>query len=176
MEREEVKRLLMTMQAIYPHYKIEDAQITLDAWETLLGDQNATMIFAALKHYARTNTSGYAPSAGQLIQTAYELMNTSSGVLNPSEAWCMVHKAICRGNYYAEEDFEKFPEEIKKAVGSHMQLKAWASDPKFNEGVASSNFRSAYETICERKKQDALMPPEVKVLIASIGDMKCLEG
>lgn len=176
MTRGEVKRLLMTMQAIYPHYKIEDPKITLDAWESLLEDQNSNLIFAALKHYARTDKSGYAPGAGTLIQTAYELATASQGQLSPSEAWSMVYKAICRGNYHAEEDFEKFPEEIKKAVGSHMQLKAWASDPKFNEGVASSNFRSAYETVCERKKQDALMPPEVRTLIASIGDMKCLEG
>ena len=176
MTREEVKRLLMTTQAIYPHYKIEDPQVTLDAWEMLLEDQNPNLIFAALKHYARTDKTGYAPGAGQLIQIAYELQSGAQGQLSPGEAWSMVYKALCRGNYHAEEDFEKFPEEIKKAVGSPMQLKAWASDPGFNEGVASSNFRRAYETVCERKKQDALMPPEVKVLIASIGDVKCLEG
>lgn len=176
MTKDEVKRLLMTTQAIYPHYKIEDPQITLDAWSMILEDQDANMIFAALKHYARTNKTGFAPGAGQLIQIAYDLSHGASGQLSPSEAWVMVYRALCRGNYHAEEEFERFPEEVKSAVGSPAQLRAWACDSSFNEGVASSNFRKAYERVCERKKQDALMPPEIRVLIASVADVKSIEG
>ena len=173
MTREEVKKLLMTVEAIYPHFKIDDAKVTLDAWEMVLEDQDAGLIYAALKHYARTNTSGYAPGAGQLIQTAYDLRNKGTE-LSPSEAWSMVYKAICRAGYYAEEDFDKFPEEVKRAVGSPSQLRAWGLDSDFNEGVASSNFRKAYSTVCDRRKSDALMAPETRQYIESL-DIKCIE-
>lgn len=176
MTREDTKRLLMTVEAIYPNYKIKDTKITLDAWSEILADQDSQFIFAALKNYSRTDTTGFAPSVGQLVQGAYELRTANVKQLTPGEAWSMVYKALCRATYYAEDEFAKFPEEVKSAVGSPAQLRAWASDSTFNEGVASSNFRKAYSTVCERKKQDALMPPEIRVLISSIGDVKSIEG
>lgn len=176
MTREDTKRLLMTVEAIYPNYKIKDTKITLDAWSEILSDQDERFIFAALKNYSRTDTTGFAPSVGQLVQGAYELRTRNVKQLTPGEAWSMVYKALCRATYYAEDEFAKFPEEVKAAVGSPAQLRAWASDSTFNEGVASSNFRKAYSTVCEHKKQDALMPPEIRVLISSIGDVKSIEG
>lgn len=175
MTREDTKRLLMTVEAIYPNYKIRDLQITLDAWCEILADQDAQFIFAALKNYSRTDTTGFAPSVGQLVQGAYELRTSKVKQLTPSEAWNMVYKALCRATYYAEDDFAKFPEEVKKAVGSPSQLRAWGQDSSFNEGVASSNFRKAYSSVCERKKNDALMAPEIRIFLQQ-ADVKSIEG
>lgn len=175
MEKAETKRLLMTIEAIYPNFRVNDLQITLDAWHEILSDQNSADIFAALKHYARTSTSGFAPNAGQLIQLAYDLYHKSTE-LSPSEAWGLVYKAICRATYYAEEEFAKFPESIKRAVGSPWQLRAWAQDSTFNEGVASSNFRKAYATVCERQKNDALMAPEVREMIEAAVNVRLIES
>ena len=175
MTREEVKRLLMTMEAIYPNFKIRDLQITLNAWFEILEDQDPKFIFAALKNYSRTNATDFAPSVGQLIQGAYDIQNGSNNNLTPGEAWSMVYKALCRATYYAEDEFNKFPEEVKKAVGSPSQLRAWAQDSSFNEGVASSNFRKAYSSVCERKKYDALMAPEIRIFLQQT-DVKSIEG
>lgn len=176
MTREDTKRLLMTVEAIYPNYKIKDTKITLDAWSEILSDQDAQFIFAALKNYSRTDTTGFAPSVGQLVQGAYELRTANVKQLTPGEAWSMVHKAICRSNYYAEEEFEKFPETIKRAVGSFWQLRAWASDPHFNEGVASSNFYKAYAESCEIEKANALMSPDIKKMIESSLDVRLIDS
>ena len=172
MTREDVKRLLMTIEAIYPNFKIKDLQITLNAWYEILEDQESATIFASLKQYSRTSKTGFAPTAGELIQGAYDLFIQAE---TPSfgEAWSMVRKAISRSGYYAEDEFNKLPQTVQKAVGSPWQLRAWATDSSFNEGVASSNFRRAYEDECDRAKADALMAPSVRTLIESkVGEMK----
>jgi len=175
MTREDTKRLLMTIEAIYPYFKIRDLQITLDAWHEILSDQDAAAIFASLKHYTRTNATDFAPSVGQLIQGAYELCHKSEE-LSPGEAWAMVYKALCRSNYYAEEEFNKLPATIQKAVGSPWQLRAWASDSSFNEGVASSNFRKVYEVECNLAKADALISPDIRRFIDSSLDVKLIDN
>lgn len=173
MTREDVKRLLMTIEAIYPNFKIRDLQITLDAWYEIMCDQDSSAIFASLKQYSRTSRTGFAPDPGELIQGAYDLFSKNE-TLSIGEAWSLVRKAISRSSYYAEDEFNKLPPTVQKAVGSPWQLRAWATDSTFNEGVASSNFIKAYETECDRAKADALMAPSVKELIESVGQMKRL--
>ena len=175
MTREETKRLLMTIEAIYSNFKIRDLQVTLDAWHAILSDQEANAIFASLKQYSRTNETGFAPDPGQLIQGVYK--QTRTDTLSASEAWVLVYKALCRSSYYAEEEFNKLPPEVQEAVGSPGQLRAWAVDENFAEGVASSNFRRAYEVACARKKEKDLMPEDVKKLFEEmdrkrIGELK----
>ena len=173
MTEADVRKLLFTINNIYPNFKVENPETTVKVWIEFLGDQEAGAIGASLKNYVRNNASGFAPSIGQLIQGAYELRNSNE--MTAGEAWTMVYKALCRGNYYAEEEFAKFPEEIKAAVGSPAQLRAWACDPTFSEGVASSNFRRAYAAACERKRKNALMSPDVRAFIETVS-VRSLEG
>lgn len=159
---QEVKKLLFAINAAFPNYKPQNPEETALIWADLLGDQDANNIFAAFKVYTRTDKSGFAPSVGQLIQGAKDLQDKTSNELSASEAWGIVYKAICRSGDNAQEEFDKLPPEVQKAVGLPGQLRAWAMDDQFNEGVASSNFRRAYTTVLERKRNDALIPADVK--------------
>lgn len=167
MTDQEIRKLLFTINSIYPNFKVERPEDTVKIWIEFLGDQNTGAILASLKNYVRNNTTGFAPSIGQLIQGAYDLQNRNE--LTPAEAWSKVYKAICRSTYFADEEFEKLPQEVQKAVGSPDQLRAWASSDQFNESVASSNFRKAYATVCERKREDASLSDDVRALIESKG-------
>ena len=166
MTEQDTRKLLYMINSVYPHFKVENPEQTVMIWTEFLEDQDPIAIGASFKQYVRNDTTGYAPSIGQLIQGAYDLQNRNE--LTASEAWNMVYKALCRSTYYAEQEFEKFPEEVKIAVGSPSQLRAWASDSSFNESVASSNFRRAYSTACERKRSDALIAPSIKRLIQDL--------
>ena len=159
---QEVKKLLFAINAAFPNYKPQNPEETALIWADLLGDQDANNIFAAFKVYTRTDKSGFAPSVGQLIQGAQELREKDSTALSAGEAWGIVYKAICRSGDNSQEEYNKLPPEIQKAVGSPGQLRAWALDDQFNEGVASSNFRRAYAVVLERKRNDALIPADVK--------------
>lgn len=174
MTETDVRKLLFTINSAYPTFRVENPDQMVAVWMEFLGDQDPIAIGAALKQRIRTSTSNYAPSIGELIQGAYEIRNKENE-LTPGEAWSLVYKALCRSTYYAEEEYNKLPPLVQKAVGSPYQLRAWASDSSFNEGVAASNFRKAYATVCERSKSDALMSPDVRRYIESLG-VKAIEG
>lgn len=170
----EVKKLLIAIDATYPNFNVKDPETTARVWSDLLADQDATAIFGAFKTYARTDKSGFAPSPGKLIQTAYELTHKDETDVNESEAWAVVMRAIKRGIDYSEEDFESFPSAIKRAVGTAAQLRRWAMDETFNESVESSNFKRTYRAMLEREKNEALIPANVKALTQGVAGR--LEG
>jgi hypothetical protein len=76
---------------------------------------------------------------------------TKAPQMNEMEAWSLVRKAISNGYYGAEEEFAKLPDDVKRAVGSASQLRTWAMDSGFNEGVAMSQFQRVYRTQQERE-------------------------
>ena len=166
MTPEEVKKLLYMINSIYPNFKVENPEQTINIWMEFLGDQNPNAIAASLKAYVRTDTSGFAPSIGKLIQGAYDIKNRDE--LSAGEAWSMVYRALCNSSYSAAEEFNKLPEVVQRAVGSPDQLRAWALDDHFNESVASSNFRRAYENAKEQKRKEALIPKDVVALIDNL--------
>ena len=173
MTEDDIRNLLFTINSAYPNFKVADPEKMIKVWADLLDDQDPIVSGMALKHFIRTDKSGFAPSVGQLVQGAYEMQHDND--LTPSEAWDMVYKAICRANYYAEEEFEKFPEAVKRSVGSPAQLRAWGSDPDFNEGVASSNFRRTYAAVCEHNKSKELMSEDAKAWLQQSREQRLLE-
>ena len=160
----EVKKLLVAIDVTYPNFNVRDPESTSRVWSDLLEDQDATAIFGAFKTYARTDKSGFAPSPGKLIQTAYELTHKDEADVSEAEAWAMVLKAICRGIDNSEKDFNAFPPAIKRAVGTAAQIRRWALSEDFNEGVESSNFKRAYRVAVEQEKNNALVSADVKAL------------
>jgi len=174
MTETDIRKLLFTINSVYPTFKVDNPEQMVKIWFEFLGDQDPIAIGMALKNYIRTSKSDFAPSIGQLIQGAYDLQNRNE--MNAGDAWAMVIKAIRRSTYYAEDEFNKLPPLVQKAVGSPWQLRAWASDSSFNEGVASSNFRRAYASVCERSKEDALMSPDIKKFIESSLDVKLINN
>ena len=166
MTKDDIRKLLYLINSIYPNFKVENPEQTINIWMEFLGDQNPNAIAASLKAYVRTDTSGFAPSIGKLIQGAYEIKNRNE--LSAGEAWSMVYRALCNSSYNAAAEFGKLPPVVQKAVGSPDQLRAWAVDDHFNESVASSNFRRAYENAKEQKRMQALVPKDVVDLIDNL--------
>jgi len=166
MTKDDIRKLLYMINSIYPNFKVTNPEQMVNVWMEFLEDQDPNAIAASLKVYVRTDTSGFAPSIGQLIQGVYKLKTQNE--LTAGEAWSMVHKAIRRSSYYAAEEFNKLPKTVQRAVGSADQLHAWATDECFNEGVASSNFRRAYQNACEQQRVEALVPKDVVDLIDNL--------
>ena len=149
MNRDEAKHLVMIMASTYPNFKPMDLTKTVDAWAFVLEDYSYIDIAKALKTYISTSASDFAPSVSHLIQLV-----SKDETFGEAEAWDAVRKAISRATYYADEEFAKFPSDaIRKAVGSANQLRIWASDENFNDGVESSNFKRVYREEVKRSKE-----------------------
>ena len=67
MTREDVIKLLMMIQAAYPNYKPTDKTVTVNMWHEMLKEYDENSAMLGLKEFIKTDTSGFAPSIGQII-------------------------------------------------------------------------------------------------------------
>lgn len=164
MTREQVGKLLMTIQAYYPNYNPPDKEITLNAWYIMLAEYPEELVLQALRACIATNTSGFAPDVGQIMSKIQTISQPQE--LDGMAAWGLVSKALRNGTYGAVEEFNKLPPLVKQAVGMPDNLKNWAtSDYQTIETVIQSNFLRTYETVVKRANEINRMPDNIKSLI-----------
>lgn len=157
---EETKKILSVIGIFYPNYKPSNKELVVSAWHDVLGDLSYAQVSTALNIYARTNTSGFAPTPGQLID-CISIKGDS-----PEEAWAMVSKALSNGIYGFREEFDKLPPMIQKAVGRAENLREWAMmDSSTVQSVIHSNFLRAYNTQAERETTLKKLPQNMRELI-----------
>lgn len=130
----------------------------------MLEEYSYSQISMALKTYVHSDTSGFAPSIGQLIGKIQTISQPQE--LDGMTAWGLVSKALRNGTYGAVEEFNKLPPLVKQAVGMPDNLKNWAtSDYQTIETVIQSNFLRTYETVVKRVNEINRMPDNIKSLI-----------
>ena len=166
MTEKEVRQLLAMTQAVYPNYNPPSREAAVNAWLMCLSEYDNNVVMAAFKAYMTTNTSGFAPAPGQLIEILQTLTQPSE--LNEIEAWSLVRKALSDSSYNSVERFQELPPIVQKAVGTPQQLKIWACDSEFNENVVSSNFIKTYRTEVKRATELNKMPENVRKLIETV--------
>lgn len=168
MTRNETKEVVMAIYNLFPNWKPSDLSFTVDTWNVFLAEYDKKEVQVALATYVKSNTSGFAPSVGQLIQLLPSVIKKEESLLNEAEAWSLVRKAIRKSGYYAEEEYQKLPEAIKKAIGSPSNLRVLACNEDYNEEVESSNFKRVYRTVLAREKEIQRMPKQVQDLIGTV--------
>ena len=167
MTREETKRILHYIISSGAMFRSPDMQDTLSVWHDMLKEYDYRAVQEATRAAVATNTSGFAPSVGQIIEKLH--IKDSFEELNPMEAWALVSKALRRSFYYAKEEFAKLPDLVQQVVGSPENLKNWATtDAESVENVLQSNFQRNYRTMMERKKAYNRMPETTRALIDSV--------
>lgn len=164
MTREETVKIIRIMCDCYPNYKPNNLSETVDVWNMMLKDCIYEQVSVALKAYIRSDTSGFAPSIGQLIGKIQTISQPQE--LDGMTAWGLVSKALRNGTYGAVEEFNKLPPLVRRAVGMPDNLRNWAtSDYQAIETVIQSNFLKNYRTVVARSEELKCMPPEIKSLI-----------
>lgn len=164
MTRDETIKLLMVIQSAYPNFKPPDKTVAVDTWYTMLRDMDYNVVQMGLRAYITSDTSGFAPSIGQLINTIYLTQNPQE--LNEMEAWVLVSKALRNGYYGAVEEFDNLPPLVQKAVGTPDNLRNWSqTNTESVENVIQSNFMRSYRTVVKREEEIKKMPADVQALI-----------
>lgn len=165
MTREETKRLIQVMCAAYPNYKPANLTDTVDVWHLMLAEHDYRTMSLALKAFITTDTGGFAPSVGQVLECYHSL--TDPEELNEMQAWSLVAKAIKNGLYGAEEEFAKLPPEVRESVGHSGNLREWAQmESSSIHSVVQSNFMRTYRSVLAKKNQERRLPVDVKAMIA----------
>lgn len=164
MTEKEIRQLLAMTQAVYPNYNPPSREAAVNAWLMCLSEYDNNVVTAAFKAYMTTDTSGFAPSIGQLLDKVHLIQDPQE--LNEMEAWSLVSKALRNGYYGAVEEFNKLPPLVQKAVGSSDNLRNWAqTDSESIENVVQSNFMRTYRVVVNRAKEYQKMPKDIQALI-----------
>nr|DAO46155.1 MAG TPA: replisome organizer [Bacteriophage sp.] len=130
----------------------------------MLDEYTYNQIAGALKSYILADSTGFAPSIGQLIAKVKTIEEPAQ--LNESEAWGLVSKAIRNGYYGAVEEFSKLPPLVQKAVGTPDNLRNWSqTNLESVETVIQSNFLRAYRVEAQRAEEISKMPSDIKIMI-----------
>lgn len=168
MTRDETKKIIMVISASYPNFKPQDLRMTVDTWQMMLDEYSYTQVSMAVKAYIASDTSGFAPSIGQVIGLMNKIEKPEE--LNEMEAWALVSRAIRNGYYGAEKEYEKLPTLVQKAVGTPGQLRNWSqTDTESIENVVQSNFMRTYRTVVKSSQEIARMPESIRNLIEQTG-------
>lgn len=162
------------MMATFPNYHPVDLTATVNTWTIMLEEYSYEEVSMALKAFVTSDTSGFAPSTGQLIERIKTISTPQS--LSETEAWLLVSKALRNGSYGAQEEFEKLPPIIQKCIGSPTQLRNWAQTKNESvENVIQSNFMRTYRTEVKRAEEIEKMPTEIKKMIGVANTGRYLE-
>lgn len=139
----------------YPNYH-PNKEGALNLWSAAFRKFDDRTVQEAVTQWIITDTSGFAPVVGQIINIIY-----SQGIdtMSEVEAWGYVSKALRNSNYGAEEEFKKLPESVKLAIGNPDRLKEWAVlDEKEVQTVVASNFMRSYRAKSGDARKMAILP------------------
>lgn len=174
MTREEAKKIVKVIASTYPNWHPLDMSFTVDAWASMLESFTYQEISAALKAFILSDTSGFAPSVGQIIGLLDRVGNSQEP--NEMEAWTLVSNALRRSTYYAESEFDKLPEIVQRAVGSPSMLRNWAqTDMQSVENVVQSNFMRTYRQEVSKNREKQKIPQDVLEKLGQSAD-RMIEG
>lgn len=164
--RREFQKVLAVLAATYP--KFELTQPTIAAYHAVLGDIEADLLKAATLHLAAT--SKWFPTASEIRDTAFELVERQSGMPDAAQAWEAVMREIGKAGYYRTPDFGH--PVIGKAVDAIGGFRNVCMSP--NPVAERARFLQAFETIIRRERAEVRKLPQVKEIAAKYADAKRL--
>lgn len=159
----EAKKIIAVMLVSFPNFKPTDVDSMAETWADMLSEYSYSQVSMALKAYILSDTSGFAPAIGQLVEKIQTVTQTQE--LNEMEAWALVSKAIRNGTYNSVEEFSKLPPLVQKSVGLPDQLRIWAMDENYNESVVSSQFIKTYRDELKRQQEISRLPSNMQSII-----------
>lgn len=174
MNRDETKQILMRIQSTFPNWKPQsDLRFVVETWHEYLSGYEYEHVRAALKVFVMTDSSGFAPGVGQIIDILDRLGNPRE--LSEMAAWNLVSRALRRSIYYAQEEYDKLPETVQKAVGGPEMLRRWAeADMQSIESVIQSHFVRTYRQEIARSRERRKVPQDTLEALEQ-SDNKLLE-
>lgn len=171
MNKKETAQILAILKEYYPRdFVSTDLQTKVEAWYLILKDYDYTLTQNAVLAFVTSDTEGFMPTVGQIIEKIKSLSNPK-GDMTEVEAWALVYKAICNSAYNSIEEFEKLPDVVKRAVGNADVLKSWSmlSLDEVNT-VIQSNFMRSYKSSHTQQKQIDALPNSTKQYVNQLAD------
>ena len=178
MTKQETMAIMAILREAYPIYyrdKTKDEIITsVNLWAEMFADDDVNIVKASIKAFIASDTKGFPPVIGQIKHQIQKLITTEE--MTEVHAWDLVSKAIRNGTYGSEEEFEKLPTVIQKAIGSPDRLREWSGvEPSEVQTVVASNFMRSYRAKLAHEQEHDRLPNDVKQIMAQLQQKQRLE-
>lgn len=161
----EFAKLAANIKTYFPRDNVLPSDRAMTLWYESLKDLDADAVMTGLKKYVLTNK--FPPSISDL--RSYAVRPAGKEEISETHAWNLVYQALGNSIGHAEEEFDKLPEVVQRAVHSPGQLREWAKmDIRTVNSVIYSNFLRAYSAAVVRQREDDNMPEYLKELEADI--------
>lgn len=165
MTRQDVVKMFFLVKSAYPKFYRdfgeEETKYCIESWFMVFANVDTVSAFKGLKVYMSTETSGFPPSPGQIMDCIHRL--TPDELPNEMEAWTLVDRAVRNSNYNAQEEFDRLPMVVKRAVRNPARLREWAQmDIATYQTVEQSNFMRTYRAEVENERRNQRIPSDIR--------------
>lgn len=163
MTKEETGKFLIMLAESYRDFK--PSPMKVEIYHETLGDINFSLIQKALAKILMSEESNFAPSIATIRRTCLSMVKPESEI-TASEGWGEVTRAISNFGWSRETEALASMSEVTRRV---CKMLNWQEICQSEElGVIRGQFMKMYSQVAEREKQDALIPANMKNLIAGI--------
>ena len=165
-----IAKILTLLQSEYPNSfsNMDGRMMALKKrlWESEFQNDDITLVYAAVRLLMKESRE-FAPNIGHIRDKMRLLCEPEE--LTEAQAWALVSKACRNSLYNAKTEFDRLPPDVRRAVGTPDQLKAWAAmEEETVQSVVASNFRRSYRVQRDRSREMQLLPPEIRAQIGGI--------
>ena len=170
MEKREFGLIAAALRTYYPKYNMLPNAEAIDLWYQELKDLPYDVAAGALRKWVATEK--WPPSIAEIRSSAGELVN--GPVADWGEGWQEVQHAVRRYGWCREKEAL---DSLSPAARTAAQRIGW-QDICTSENVETlrAQFRQVFQVEAQRQRQDALMAPELKTMIAGIGVKQIGDG
>ncbi len=171
MNKTEAAKIIAILQLNYPENfrsKSDDViKATVDLWARAFADEAYSLVSAAVMSHMISDTNRFMPPVGVIKAKISELQNPDE--MTEQEAWGMVAKALKNSTYNADDEFEKLPPAVQRAVGGASQLRDWAKmDTETVQSVVASNFQRSYRMTSQRERDWEKLPSGLRNFVEGL--------
>lgn len=162
MDKREFGLIASALRTYYPRYNMLPNAEAIDLWYQELKDLPYEVAASALRKW--TNQEKWPPSIAEIRSYAGELINGPAP--DWGDGWQEVKRAISRfGIHREKEALDSLSPSAREAVKRIGWQDVCMSE---NAETLRAQFRQVFQVVAEREKQDALMAPELRTMIAGI--------
>ncbi len=163
MTTKEFALIAAAIKTYFPKDNILPTEKSMELWYEELKDLPYQIANMAVRMHVATNK--FAPSIADIRENAVKLNpEMQKGELNEMEAWQLVLRAMRNSIYHADEEFDRLPPAVQKAVASPGQLREWAMAEDVDGtwmNVTQSNFMRTYRAEVSADKERRKLSPDI---------------
>ena len=163
MTKREFAMLAMAMQSFYPKEKLLETNEAKSLWFSQLEDIPYDVAETGLEKWVATHK--WSPSVADIREMAADVI--APEIPDWGQAWGEVLKAI---SLYGHDRGKEAMEYLPKLAAETVDRMGWYNlCVSENISVERANFRQIYESLVEKEKEQAKLPPALKEKIKMLG-------